>query len=485
MTQTAIDYEVVIGLEVHCQILTQSKMFCGCSADESGAPENTHLCPVCLGMPGVLPVVNRAAVEKTVLTGLALNCEIPEYAKFDRKNYHYPDLMKGYQISQYDLPFCINGWLEVEVGGETKRVGITRVHLEEDTARMRHEDGLDGGYSLIDVNRSGVPLMEIVSEPDMRSPEEAREYLVKLRSILRAIGVSKANMEEGNFRCDANVSLRRRGATEFGTKVEIKNMNSFRSVQRALEYEIERQSAVLGGGGSIDQETRGWVETEGKTVSQRSKEFAHDYRYFPEPDIPPFTFTRTWVEELRARLPELPDARAKRFVAAYGLSSYEANLLAESSIRADFYERAVSAGGTAKAVANWILGDLAQLLNADGREIDDLAFAPEALTALLDLVENGTITNTAAKTVLKEMYRSGRAPDAIVAELGLARSGDDSELEAIIRRVIDANPKPVADFRAGKSAAIQALIGSVMRETKGRYPADRVRELLQRDLEQS
>jgi aspartyl-tRNA(Asn)/glutamyl-tRNA(Gln) amidotransferase subunit B len=489
MTQTAVDYEIVIGLEVHCQILTQSKMFCGCSSDESGAPENTHLCPICLGMPGTMPVANRVAVENTVLTGLALNCEIPEHAKFDRKNYHYPDLMKGYQISQYDLPFCVNGWLEVEVDGETKRFGITRVHLEEDTARMRHEDESFGdGYSLVDINRSGVPLMEIVSEPDMRSPEEAREYLVKLRGILRAIGVSKANMEEGNFRCDANVSLRPRGATTFGTKVEIKNMNSFRSVERALRFEVERQAAALDSGQTIDQETRGWVDTEGRTVSQRSKEFAHDYRYFPEPDLPPFTMTREWVESLRARLPELPDARRLRLMEQYGLNAYDASLLAETASRAAYFERAVAGPAAdpakrAKAVANWMLGEMARFQNADGKDIEDVAVTPASLAALVTMVDSGTLTSTAAKTVFEQMYRTGAAPEQVAADLGLSQTGDDSELEGIIDRVIAQNPKPVADYRGGKTTAIQALIGRVMGETKGRYDAGRVRALLQSKLE--
>ena len=495
MTQTAIDYEVVIGLEVHCQVLTRSKMFCACSADDTNSAENTHLCPICLGMPGVLPVANREAIEKTVLTGLALNCRIPEHAKFDRKNYHYPDLMKGYQISQYDLPFCVDGWLEVEVGGESRHIGITRVHLEEDTARLRHEEAFGDGYSLVDVNRSGVPLMEIVSEPDMRSSDEAREYLVKLRAILRAIGVSKANMEEGNFRCDANISVRPRGSSTFGTKVEIKNMNSFRSVQRALEFEIDRQIGALGRGEAIQQETRGWVETEGRTVSQRSKEFAHDYRYFPEPDLPPFTLSRAWVEQLRARLPELPDAKRRRFIAAYGLTSYDAGLLTENVARASFFERAVDsappslagkgAGGLGRAgkeVANWMLGELARLQNADGRDFDDLAITPEHLSELISLIESGTLTRAAAKTVFEQMYGTGRPPAAIVAELGLAQSADDDELDEIVARAIEANPKPVADYRGGKTAALQALIGPVMRETKGRYGADRVREALIRAL---
>jgi aspartyl-tRNA(Asn)/glutamyl-tRNA(Gln) amidotransferase subunit B len=441
-------------------------------------------------MPGVLPVVNKEAVLKTVMTGLALNCRIPDHAKFDRKNYPYPDLMKGYQISQYDLPFCVDGWLEVEVAGQTKRIGITRVHLEEDTARMKHvDDSFGEGYSLIDVNRSGVPLMEIVSEPDIRSPEQARAYLVKLRAILRAIGASRANMEEGNFRCDANVSLRPRGATEFGTKVEIKNMNSFRSVQRALEYEIVRQSRALDAGEPIVQETRGWIEDGGRTASQRSKEFAHDYRYFPEPDLPPFTLTREFVEEVRARLPELPDAKRRRFIADYGLSPYEAGLLTESAPRAAFYERAVAAGNPsdraarAKDVASWMLNDLATLQNADAREIEDLPLTPEALAELIEMVESGALTRTAARTVFERLYQTGGRTADLVAELGLGVSADEGELEAIVRRAIEQNPKPAADYRAGKTQALNALFGPVMRETKGRYPADRVRALLQSALE--
>jgi len=489
MTQTAIDYEVVIGLEVHCELLTKSKMFCACDADVSGAPENTRVCPICLGMPGAMPVANREAIEKTVLTALALNCEIPEYAKFDRKNYHYPDLMKGYQISQYDLPFSLNGWLEIEVDGVPSRIGITRVHLEEDTARLMHEDDFSGeGYTLLDLNRSGVPLMEIVSDPDMRTPDQARAYLVKLRAVVRAIGASKANMEEGNFRCDANVSLRSRGATAFGTKVEVKNMNSFRSVQRALEYEIERQHEALTKGEPILQETRGWLDGEGRTVSQRSKEFASDYRYFPEPDLPPFSFSREWVEQIRARLPELPDAIRRRFETELGLSRYDAGQLTESAARAAYFERALATlpeadrPRLAKQVANWILGELAKLQNAAGREIDDVPVQPEAITALIALVEGGTLTGTAARTVFEQMYRTGEAPAAIVAELGLAQSDDHSELEAIAAAVIATHPKPVADYRSGKAVALNALKGAVMRQTSGRYAPERVENILLRLL---
>jgi aspartyl-tRNA(Asn)/glutamyl-tRNA(Gln) amidotransferase subunit B len=433
-------------------------------------------------MPGVLPVINRAAIEQTVMTALALNCEIPEHAKFDRKNYPYPDLMKGYQISQYDMPLSRNGWLTVELpDGTERRVGITRVHLEEDTAMLRHEAGADGdGYSVVDVNRSGTPLMEIVSEPDMRSAEEARRYLVKLRQILRYAGVSKANMEEGNFRCDANISLRPFGSTAYGTKVEIKNMNSFRSVFHALEYEVQRQTEVLAAGGTLVQETRGWVEAEGRTVSQRSKELAHDYRYFPEPDLPPLSLTREWVEQIRSRLPELPDARRLRFMRDYGLGEYDATHLTESRARADYYERAVVTAGVAraKAVSNWVLGELARLQNATGREIEDVAVRPEHIAELVELVERGTITNAAAKTAFERMYQTGAAPADVVAELGLASLADESELQGIVDRAIEVNPKPVADYRGGKVAALQALVGAVMRETRGRASAERVREML-------
>ena len=487
MTQTATTYDVIIGLEVHAQVLTASKMFCSCSADYSGAAPNTHVCPVCLGTPGVLPVINRAAVEKTIMTALALNCEIPAHAKFDRKNYPYPDLMKGYQISQYDMPLSRNGWLTVELpdGGE-QRVGITRVHLEEDTAMLRHEIGAEGeGISLVDVNRSGVPLMEIVSEPDIRSPEEARQYLIKLRQILRYTGVSKANMEEGNFRCDANISLRPAGSAQYGTKVEIKNMNSFRSVFRALEYEVQRQTEVLAAGGMLVQETRGWVETEGRTVSQRSKEFAHDYRYFPEPDLPPLALTRAWVEEIRSRLPELPDARRARFMQDYGLSAYDANLLAESRARAEYFERTVAAAGRkrAKAVSNWVLGDLARLQNVTGRDIEDLAVRPEQIAELVALVESKTITSAAAKTVIARMYETGASPATVVAQLGLTPMGGDEELAAVVEGVIAGNPKPVADYRAGKTAALQALVGLVMKQTRGRANPERARELLRSRLD--
>jgi aspartyl-tRNA(Asn)/glutamyl-tRNA(Gln) amidotransferase subunit B len=464
-------------------------MFCSCLVPPSDAPPNSYVCPVCLGMPGVLPVINEQAVEFTVMTGLAVNCEIPDFSKFDRKNYHYPDLMKGYQISQYDQPLTRNGWLEIELDGQVRRLGITRVHLEEDTARSQHYGSGSDGYSLIDVNRSGIPLMEIVSEPDMRSPEEARAYLIKLRQILRFLGTSNANLEEGNFRCDANVSLRPAGSTEFGSKVEVKNMNSFRAVYRALQFEIERQTKALDAGQRIAQETRGWVEPSGKTVSQRSKEFAHDYRYFPEPDLPPLRITAEQVEALRRRLPELPDALRARLERDYGLTPYEANLLSESRERADYFEQTVHAGPAdpqrAKQVANWMVGELARLANAAGSDIADSRVSPAQLSGLLDLLDTKTITAAGAKQALEQMFASGRGAAEVVQELNLATISGEDELTSAADRVLAANPKAVADFSTGKAEALQFLVGQFMRETRGRANPNQARELLQSRINNS
>ncbi|MEX1254801.1 MAG: Asp-tRNA(Asn)/Glu-tRNA(Gln) amidotransferase subunit GatB [Dehalococcoidia bacterium] len=488
---SATKYEVVIGIEVHAQLLTKSKMFCACRADYFGAPPNTHVCPVCLGMPGVLPVINQQAVEYTIMTGLALNCDIPEQAKFDRKNYPYPDLMKGYQISQYDLPLCKNGWLEIDLDGETTRIGVTRVHLEEDTARSMHRMNEAGeGYSLIDVNRAGTALMEIVSEPDVRSGQQARLYLTKLQQTLRYLGVSQANMEEGNMRCEPNISLRPAGREEFGTKVELKNLNSFRAVEQGVDYEIERQREILDSGGKVVHETRGWRDEESRTVSQRSKELAEDYRYFPEPDLPLLTIDRSYVEELRARLPELPDAKRNRFMEQYALGHYEANLLIATRARAEYFERALdgakSGDGTlqarAKAVANWMLGDFARLLNADGIEISDSKVAPEQLHELIVLIEEGTVSTTGAKGVFEEMFRSGKAPRAIVVEQGLSQISAADEIQGVVAQVIGANPQPVADYHGGKEEALKFLVGQVMRETRGRAKPDLVHDLLKQEL---
>jgi aspartyl-tRNA(Asn)/glutamyl-tRNA(Gln) amidotransferase subunit B len=483
-----VELEPVIGLEVHAQLLTESKMFCGCSARYAGAPPNTLVCPVCLGMPGVLPVINERAIELTVLTALALGCEIPEYSKFDRKNYNYPDLMKGYQISQYDLPLSRNGTLQIPDPahpGQTRGVGITRVHLEEDTANLKHgRDATGETYSLMDVNRSGVPLMEIVGEPDLRSPEEAVGYLRELRAILRYVGVSTGNMEEGAFRCDANVSLRPKGATEYGAKVEVKNMNSFRAVERALAFEIERQTEVLRGGGRILQETRGWVEERGVTASQRSKEEAHDYRYFPEPDLPPLFLARDWVEGVRAGLPELPEPKRRRFVADYGLSPEDAATLTASRPLADYFEATVRAGAGPRPAANWMLRDVLRLANTAGGELDPGQLTPEHLAAVVRLVEAGTLTRASGTEVLEEAFRTGTDPQTIVQERGLVQVSDAGTLEGIVDGVL-ADPKhqkAIADYRSGKENALNSLVGAVMKETRGRANAGVVRDVLKQKI---
>ena len=485
----ATDYEVVVGLEVHVQLKTRSKMFCGCAADYFEAEPNTRVCAICLGMPGMLPVINRTAVEYTVLTGLALGCTIPRHSKFDRKNYPYPDLMKGYQISQYDQPLCVGGGLDIEVDGVPHYVRLERIHLEEDTARLLHREEAGGeGYSLLDVNRSGVPLMEIVTQPDIRSAAQAGTFLRKLRQTLRYLKVSDADMEKGSFRCDANVSLRPRGAEALGAKVEVKNMNSFRAVQRAIESEVERQTALLTAGSAIQQETRGYIDATGTTVSQRSKEEAHDYRYFPEPDLPPLDTSPEQVQALRARLPELPDARRRRFEVEYGLTPSEAALLTESRAEADVYEEAVRLAGStaagdsgrARAVAHWFIGDVARLLHQEGGEVElsTTLLTPAHIAELVILVEDGTITLTSAKEVLEIAFANGMRPSAIVEERGLGRVRDEDEIDRIAREVVAANPKPVADYRSGKTSALQFLLGQVLRHTGGRADANRVATVL-------
>jgi aspartyl-tRNA(Asn)/glutamyl-tRNA(Gln) amidotransferase subunit B len=483
-----MDYETIIGLEVHAQLLTKSKMFCRCSTDYIDAAPNTHVCQVCLGMPGVLPVINQQALEYAVMTALALNCAIPEYTKFDRKNYPYPDLMKGYQISQYDAPLAIGGWIDIELEGRENRIGITRVHLEEDTAKLTHRTTPKGeSYSLVDVNRAGVPLMEIVGEPDLRSPEEARQFLMKLRTILQFLGVSSGNMEEGSFRCDANISLRPEGSTD-SVKVEVKNMNSFKAVYRALEYEEERQRRAIEEGERLIQETRGWVDERGVTVSQRSKEYAHDYRYFPEPDLPPLVFSRQWVEELRSRLPELPEERRDRFVRQYELSRYDASLLTASKAMADFFEHCLGLieepklKKMAKAVSNWMSGDFTRLLHATDTEIGDSRVTPEHLVAMLDLIDNGTLSGAAAKAVFEEVFNTGKQAAEIIAERGLTQISDAQEIDGIVSRVIATNTQAVSDFKKGKEQALTFLVGQVMRETKGRANPSLVNKLLKESL---
>ncbi len=488
-----MNYETIIGLEVHAQLLTRTKMYCRCSADYASTPPNTHVCPVCLGMPGVLPTINQQAIEFTIMTGLVLNCTIPEYSKFDRKNYPYPDLMKGYQISQYDAPLCIKGWLNIETDGEEKKIGITRVHLEEDVAKLLHQSSPDGEtYSLVDVNRSGVPLMEIVSEPDMRSPEEARQYLIKLRSILQFLGVSTGNMEEGSFRCDANISIRPENTKEFMAKVEVKNMNSFRAVYRALEYEAERQRKVAAEGKRLVQETRGWVEEKDKTVSQRSKEYAHDYRYFPEPDLPPLSLQRSRINEIKAKLPELPEDRRDRFVAEYGLPLYDANLLTGSKAIADYFEDCLKTAEYkklpdkgAKEVSNWLLGETSRIINATNTDIDEFRkrVSPERLLKLI-VYSRGTINMATAKAVLEEMFKTGADADNIIREKGLGQISDDRAIEAAVVAVIKDNRQAVADYKEGKEQALKFLVGQVMRASKGRANPQIVNETLKRKLEE-
>jgi len=489
-----MNFETIIGLEVHAQLLTKSKMFCRCSADYAGAPPNTFVCPVCLGMPGVLPVINKKAVEYTIMTALALNCTISDYTKFDRKNYPYPDLMKGYQISQYDAPIGHHGWLAIEVNGNKKKVGITRVHLEEDVAKLTHCISLDGeSYSLVDINRSGVPLMEVVGEPDLRFPEEARQYLIKLRSILQCLGVSTGNMEEGSFRCDANISIRPENSPESLNKVEVKNMNSFRAVYRAMEYEAKRQRKAVAEGKRLAQETRGWVEERGKTVSQRSKEYAHDYRYFPEPDLPPVVINREWVEEIRSRIPELPEARCDRFVTEYGLPLYDASLLTSSKITADYFEacmtrppQSLSPRKHAKLVANWIIGEFGHLLNVTNTDIKDMErkVNPVALFDLVQLVSQGVISGSSAKMVFEEMFDTGKSAADIVAQRGLSQISDTGQIEAEVINAIKNNQQAVADYKAGKTTAVKFLIGQVMKATRGRANPELVGDLLRKKLEE-
>ncbi len=473
-------YEIVIGLEVHTQLLTKSKMFCSCSADYASAPPNTHVCPICLGMPGVLPVINEKAIEYTVMTALALNSTIPEYTKFDRKNYFYPDLMKSYQISQYDAPIGKGGLVTIDSNGTRKRINITRVHLEEDTAKLSHR----GDYSLIDVNRSGVPLMEVVSEPEISSPEEARDYLVRLHNILRYLGVSTANMEEGSFRCDANISIRPSNSKKLLPKVEVKNMNSFKAVYQALEYESGRQRDVLEEGGKLVQETRGWIEETGITVTQRTKEYADDYRYFPEPDLPPLVLDREWIEEIRARLPELPEARRDRFMTQYGLSLYDANVLISSKAMADYFENCVKLmdSSKAKTVSNWLLGDFSRLLNATNIEIEDVKISPKHLAEMLDLVDNGTISGPAAKAVLEEMFHTGKRASGIITEKKLSQISDAAEIREVVKQVVANNSGAVADYASGKQQALTFIIGQVMKATRGRANPAVVREIIIQEL---
>ena len=485
-------YETIIGLEVHVQLSTRSKMFCSCRADYQAALPNSLVCPVCLGAPGVLPVVNSLAVQYTIMTGLALDCQISPSSKFDRKSYPYPDLMKGYQISQYDAPIASQGCLEIEEDSREFRVGITRVHLEEDVAKLQHLRGPSGeSYSLVDVNRSGVPLMEIVSEPDMRSPEQARSYLTNLHSILQYLGVSTANMQDGSFRCDANVSIRPLGSDRYMSRVEVKNINSFRAVYDALQFEVDRQTRIVEEGGKVAQETRGWVEEPGVTVSQRSKEHAHDYRYFPEPDLPPLAIDPGWIEDIRASLPEMPAQRRNRLMDQYGLSPYDAGLLTASRATADYFESCLAVGrlgpdlmgARAKSLSNWILGDSSRLLNNSGMDINASRVTPAHMVELVELIESGTLSTTMAKTVMEEAFGSGQAPGEIVKEGGYVQISDSSVVDAAVEEAIGANPHAVSDYLKGKEQAAKFLVGQVMKITRGKSKPDLVNQLVKEKLE--
>jgi len=475
-----MEFEPVIGLEVHAQLKTQTKIFCGCST-AFGAPPNTHVCPVCLGMPGVLPVLNREVLAFSLRMALATGCRVNMESRFARKNYFYPDLPKGYQISQFELPVAEHGEIHIDPGDSTlRRIGITRIHMEEDAGKLVHDP--DRPVSRVDLNRTGVPLIEIVSEPDLRSPEEAGAYLRKLRSIVRYLDICDGNLEEGSFRCDANISIRPVGASAFGTRAELKNLNSFRNVEKAIAYEIERQKEVLLEGGAVVQETRLWDPAMGRSISMRGKEEAHDYRYFPDPDLLPVVVDENWLAAIRDALPELPDARQERFCDAYGLTAYDAERLTADRDLGDYFEACLAHAPQAKLAANWILGDLMAWLNAENRPIAQSPVSPEHLGQLLGLIDGGQISGKIAKTVFEEMIKTGQDPKAIVEAKGLVQVSDASELEAVVAKVLAASPDEVAAYRQGKKKVMGFFVGQVMRETRGQANPKLVNEILQRML---
>jgi aspartyl-tRNA(Asn)/glutamyl-tRNA(Gln) amidotransferase subunit B len=477
-------YEAVIGLEVHVQLLTASKIFCSCST-RFGDPPNSNVCPVCLGLPGTLPVMNRRAVELALRASLALNCAVQQRSRFARKNYFYPDLPKGYQISMYELPLATGGSLDIEIEGQSKRIGITRLHLEEDAAKALHEGFPDSDRaSYVDYNRCGMPLAEIVSEPDLRSPAEAQAYLEELKQILEYIEVSDCNMEEGSLRCDANVSVRRRGDANFGTKTEVKNLNSFRYLARALEYEIERQAGVIEAGGKISQETRLWNVPAGRTESMRSKEHAHDYRYFPEPDLLPVTIDAAWLGEIRSSMPELPAARRERFASQFGLTHYDARVLTATRDLADYFEAAAGAGATPKAAANWIQGELLRRMKETGQTRAGERVAPAELAALVGRVERGEITAATGKQVFAKMFETGEPAAKIIAAEGLGQISDAGRIEQIAREIIEKDPANVAKYRAGNQNVMKFFVGQVMRATRGQANPKLVNETIERLLAQ-
>ena len=479
-----MEYEAVIGLEIHSELKTATKIFCGC-ATTFGAEQNTHTCPVCLGLPGVLPTVNKRVVEFAIKAGLATNCTINQYSKFDRKNYYYPDLPKNWQTSQYDLPIAEHGWVDIDVEGQKKRVRLTRIHMEEDAGKLVHSGTTikDSATSNVDYNRTGVPLIEIVSEPDMRSAAEARAYMEKIKSILEYIDVSNCRMEEGNLRADINVSLRPVGSDKLGTRTEMKNINSFKSLEDAINYEIERQAEVLDDGGKIIQETRTWNPEKGITQSMRSKEDAHDYRYMPEPDLPPIVTSAEEIEAFRKSLPELPDARRERLTKEYGLSDYDAGIITSSRAMAEYFDNVIAEGVDAKIAANWIMSDLSKNLNAENLTIEQSPVDAKRLGQMIKLIDNGTISGKIAKTVFVEMWNSPDSPEKIVKDKGLVQITDTSAIEGIVDEVIANNPKAVEEYKAGKKKAIGALVGQIMKATKGKANPQMVNQLLTKKLD--
>jgi len=474
-----MEYEPVIGLEVHTQLKTRSKIFCGCST-AFGAPPNTHTCPVCLGMPGVLPVLNKKVVEYTLKMAIATHCRINRESRFARKNYFYPDLPKGYQISQYELPIALDGFIDIETNGNPKRIGITRIHMEEDAGKLIHDP--DRPLSMVDFNRTGVPLIEIVSEPDIRSPEEAGAYLRHLRAIVRYLDISDGNMEEGSFRCDANISVRPKDSEAFGIRTELKNLNSFKHVENALSFEITRQMEILEDGGQVIQETRLWDPDKDRSTSMRGKEEAHDYRYFPDPDLLPLTIDDDWIDAIQRDIPELPDEKKLRFMEKYHLPAYDAGILISSRELADYFEACLADFPNPKQVSNWVMGSLMGLLNAQNKSITESPISSESLARLLLLIDDKTISSKMAKTVFDEMARTGKAPKAIVAEKGLVQMTDETAIRGIVKKVLRQCPVEVTDYKNGKTKLFGFFVGQVMKETKGKANPKLVNEILKKEL---
>ena len=473
-----MNYETVIGLEVHAELKTKTKIYCGCKNEFGGEP-NTHICPVCTGMPGTLPVLNKAVVDFAIKAGLAMNCTITKYGKQDRKNYFYPDLPKAYQISQFDLPLCQNGYVDIMVDGKEKRIGITRIHIEEDAGKLIHDEY--GNTTVVDYNRCGVPLIEIVSEPDLRSPEEAKIFLETLKSILEYTEVSDCKMQEGSLRCDVNLSLRPIGTEEFGTRCEMKNVNSFSAAFRAMQFEKKRQAEILDNGGIIEQETRLWDDVHGVSIVMRTKEDAHDYRYFPEPDLLPIEISDEWIDSIKETIPELPEARRARYVGEYGLPEYDSFILTSSKSMADYFDSCVALGKNPKTVSNWLMGDVLKLLNE--KELSEIPFEPKRLSALIELIEKATISNQAAKKVLAQMFLEDAEPMALVEKLGLSQVSDEGELMKIVEEVLSQNPQSVADFKAGKGKAVGYLMGQTMKASKGKANPQIISKLIAEALE--